>query len=342
MRKKLRCVPLIPEFERFIRASATGRRRRRDDNRISGGTVETYKSCQRILEKFADIKGGLEIYTGLTVNKRIFRERSNYWQQVLFHFTDYLRSCRYSETYIWNNLKILRAFMHFLQQQCGWPDPGFAIFKMPRLIQPDPLVLSLEQVQQLVKMDFGDSRTDKQMDLIRNMMVTGVMAALRFSDLLALKWSNIIEQNGKSWLEIQSIKTGRLSKTLLPGFLMRKLSTYRKISRSNIFPRISNGWFNKLIKRLGRRMGWNEETRVFKCQNGLLKINRVAKFSELLTSHVMRRSGISLMLQLGMKENLIRRISGHAPNSKEFYRYIRIAQQVQDVESERVHRQICI
>lgn len=87
-------------------------------------------------------------------------------------------------------------------------------------------------------------------------------------------------------------------------------------------------------------MGWDESTRVFKSKNGILKIDRFGKFYELLTTHVMRRSGITLMSQLGMKENLIRRISGHAPNSKEFYRYIKIAQEWQDEESERVHKQI--
>lgn len=54
----------------------------------------------------------------------------------------------------------------------------------------------------------------------------------------------------------------------------------------------------------------------------------------------MRKTGITLMLQLGMPENMVRQISGHAPNSKEFYRYIRIAQSWKDEESERIHNLI--
>jgi intergrase/recombinase len=46
------------------------------------------------------------------------------------------------------------------------------------------------------------------------------------------------------------------------------------------------------------------------------------------------------MLQLGMPENIVRKISGHAPNSKEFYRYIQVAQDWQDEETEKVHQSI--
>jgi integrase len=71
-----------------------------------------------------------------------------------------------------------------------------------------------------------------------------------------------------------------------------------------------------------------------------LKIERVGKFYELLTTHTMRRTGITILLQLGMPEHLVRQISGHAPNSKEFYRYVKIAQNWQDDESQRVYKLI--
>jgi integrase len=230
--------------------------------------------------------------------------------------------------------------MKYLQQQFGWPDTEFAVFKMPRLIQPDPVTLSLQQLQELIKKEFGNSKQEQKMTLIRDMVVTGCIGALRYSDLISLRWSNIIEKEGKLWLELQSRKTGTICNILLPGFLVEILARYRRVKRLTIFPIISNACFNKLIKKMGQRMGWNEATKVFKCRNGLLTITNVGKFYEVLTSHVMRRSGITLMCQLGMKENLIRRISGHAPNSKDFYRYIKIAQKWQDEESERVHKQI--
>jgi hypothetical protein len=46
------------------------------------------------------------------------------------------------------------------------------------------------------------------------------------------------------------------------------------------------------------------------------------------------------MLNLGMPEHIVRKISGHAANSREFYRYVQLAQQVIDAESEKVFEQI--
>ena len=47
----------------------------------------------------------------------------------------------------------------------------------------------------------------------------------------------------------------------------------------------------------------------------------------------MRRTPITTMLCLGMPEHIIRKISGHSPMSKEFFRYVALAQSYQDKET---------
>jgi hypothetical protein len=42
------------------------------------------------------------------------------------------------------------------------------------------------------------------------------------------------------------------------------------------------------------------------------------------------------MLSLGMPEQVVRKISGHAPGSKEFYRYVSWAQSYQDMETDKM------
>jgi hypothetical protein len=39
------------------------------------------------------------------------------------------------------------------------------------------------------------------------------------------------------------------------------------------------------------------------------------------------------MLSLGMPEHAVRKISGHSPMSKEFFRYVSLAQSYQDKET---------
>jgi hypothetical protein len=46
----------------------------------------------------------------------------------------------------------------------------------------------------------------------------------------------------------------------------------------------------------------------------------------------MRRTAITTLLILGVPENIVRKISGHAPGSKEFYKYIGLAQEYMNQE----------
>ena len=46
------------------------------------------------------------------------------------------------------------------------------------------------------------------------------------------------------------------------------------------------------------------------------------------------------MLALGFPEHIARKISGHAANSKEFFRYVKMAQNVIDQEADKVFEQI--
>ena len=50
-------------------------------------------------------------------------------------------------------------------------------------------------------------------------------------------------------------------------------------------------------------------------------------FAGQVTAHTMRRTAITTLLILGVPELAVRRISGQAPGSKEFYKFVVIAQE---------------
>ena len=54
----------------------------------------------------------------------------------------------------------------------------------------------------------------------------------------------------------------------------------------------------------------------------------------------MRRTGITTMLNLGMPEHLVRKISGHAANSREFFRYVELSQSFIDDETDKIFDKI--
>ena len=60
------------------------------------------------------------------------------------------------------------------------------------------------------------------------------------------------------------------------------------------------------------------------------------RFCDLVSSHVMRRTAITTMLMLGMKEHAVKQISGHSNDSKSFYRYVNLVQSYLDNEMDEV------
>lgn len=57
------------------------------------------------------------------------------------------------------------------------------------------------------------------------------------------------------------------------------------------------------------------------------------RICDCITTHTMRRTAVTVMLSLGMPEAVVRKISGHSPTSKEFFRYVGVAQAYQDIET---------
>ena len=66
------------------------------------------------------------------------------------------------------------------------------------------------------------------------------------------------------------------------------------------------------------------------------KKEKLLRFCDIMSSHMMRRTGITNMLTLGMPENLVKYISGHAGDSKSFHRYVAYSQTYMTDELDKV------
>jgi integrase len=105
-----------------------------------------------------------------------------------------------------------------------------------------------------------------------------------------------------------------------------------------LLPHFNTVNLNKYIKFLLKAAGFAHPVALYRHRRGKpVAINKgTALFYEVASTHTMRRTAITTMLCLGMPEQVVRKISGHAPGTKEFYRYVLWAQAYQDQESEKV------
>ncbi|HUM98638.1 MAG TPA: tyrosine-type recombinase/integrase [Chitinophagaceae bacterium] len=63
-------------------------------------------------------------------------------------------------------------------------------------------------------------------------------------------------------------------------------------------------------------------------------------FYKHITAHTMRRTAITTMLIMGVPEQVVRKMSGHAAGSKEFYKYVNLAQDYMNKELSKAYQKL--
>ncbi|MEO7048140.1 MAG: hypothetical protein ABI091_22775, partial [Ferruginibacter sp.] len=155
---------------------------------------------------------------------------------------------------------------------------------------------------------------------------------------------DVESMGGICYLKVKTIKTGSVLRIKLPAYAIDIIESFRLTARKrkNIFPPIPNTRFNNHLKEITALAGWTNELGKQRTRRGVVhKIknidgDRQYRFCDLVSSHTMRRTAITTMLMLGMKEHVVKKISGHAENSKSFYRYVNLVQPSLDNEMDEV------
>jgi integrase len=102
---------------------------------------------------------------------------------------------------------------------------------------------------------------------------------------------------------------------------------------------------NLQIKKLIKQAGWNHLLpKNISCRGKMQEIKSKTgntwQFYQHITAHTMRRTAITTLLMMGVPENIVRKISGHAPASKEFYKYVSIAQEYLNQEVKNAYEKL--
>ena len=203
-------------------------------------------------------------------------------------------------------------------------------FKVPAQIKT-PVVLLPEQLNYLITNKDFESQLNPSLKRARDIVIFGCTVALRVSDLMNLKKTNIIHTENESFLVLNTQKTATEVKIPLPDYALQIIARYKRKSGKYILPRLSVTNLNIQVKELIQMAGWtytlpktiNRQGKVIEIKN---PDGTSWKFHQHITAHTMRRTAITTLLIMGVPELVVRKISGHAPGSKEFYKYVSIAQ----------------
>jgi integrase len=341
-------LDLLKLFDRFIGESKKGKRLQPNGKRIGEGTVANYKYTLSLLQLFSTQKNFvLRVRPVRSLQKREIQTEKNYWIKFYKRFSDFLyKDCGHYDNYVGQTIKNIRVFFNYLNKDLALGVGDFHKHFYVRKEEIPIFPLMPEELNFLINDKTFEESLTRRMKEVKDFFVFGCTVALRVSDLFGLKKSNIRVINSQYYLAVRSIKTHTDTLIKLPPYAVAILAKYQK--QKKLLPHFNKTNLNKMIKELLELAGFTGPVQKLREKRGQeIEIKQRSgsltghtRFCDVASTHTMRRTAITTMLSLGVPEQVVRKISGHAPGSKEFYRYVLWAQTYQDQETEKVFEKL--
>lgn len=335
-------------FDKYVSAMRKGNHKFENKKSVLKETLENYIYLRKLLIKFSEEDNfPLRIYSFRRRSIRDLNSEKLYWKRFYREFKNYLydkEGC--FDNYVGVSIKMLRSFFKYLNDELELNIGSFyKSFSSPHE-EIQIVTLTPERLNYLIRSkDFENSLSPK-LQKVKDLFVFGCRSALRVSDLLNLKPSNVEMTNNRVYLVLKSKKTQTVTKVKLPKWAVEILYKYSG-KKKNILPYYHKNILGKYIKELIEKARWTEPVEKTRNRRGhpVVIYKDPAKkthfrFCDLVSTHTMRRTGITYMLSLGMNQEAVRKISGHAAGSKEFFRYVSFAQSYLDKEGDEMDKKL--
>jgi site-specific recombinase XerD len=332
-------------FEKFVQDCKKGKRLQPNGKRISKGTISNYSTTLKLLREFSQKKEfKLRIRNIRKLTSREIETEKNYWKKFYKRFSDYLYDdLQCYDNYAGQCFKNIKVFFAYLNKEILLGTGDFHKLFYVRKEEIPIFPLLPEELNNLIYNKAFEESLPGRLKEAKDFFVFGCTVALRVSDLLALSKSNVRVINGQYYLSVRSVKTSTDSLVKLPSYAVDIILKYQKQKRK-LLPLFNASNLNQYIKLLLEKAGHTQEVHLTRERRGTvvrqLNKGKTYRFCDAASTHTMRRTAITTMLCLGMPEQLVRKVSGHSPNGKEFYRYVLWAQTYQDLESEKVFEKL--
>jgi integrase len=338
--------PLLPLLHKFINEAKKGKHLQTSGKKIKPASIKNYYYLELLLIKFSNEKEfSIRVKNVANLTKKQFEDEKKYWKDFYLQFTNYLyNDLNHYDNYVGRLIKLLRSLFNYLNTEKGLNIGAFhKKFYIPSE-DIDIVILSPERLNYLIDNKEIEQTLNDDLKKVKDVFVFGCAVALRYSDLIALNKSNLEITNKRVYIKIQSKKTQTYTRVKLPEFAIIILNKYSKQYVNKLLPEFTKAYINKKIKDIMDIYGFNETVQRTRQKRGvpelMLKGNKSYRFCDSVSTHTMRRTAITYLLSLGMNEQMVRQISGHAANSKEFFRYVSFAQNYIDTEIDLVHQKL--
>lgn len=284
----------FPSFQEFIDSSKSTKVPR---------TIKSYVTTRNFLEDF-------EAHTKYQLS---FESIDNNFFEKLQDYTFLIRKNKNS--YLAFIIKTLKTFMNWAHDKEYHNNLKYKKFKA-REDETEIIYLTMDELMRLYNHTF---KTEKH-SRVRDVYCFNCFTGLRISDTIALKRSNILKDS-----IVLTIQKTRAKNTRIPlnKFSKAILDKYKDTIHEPL-PIITQQKFNEYIKECCEKVKINTPTTITRyC--GQRRIDKTEPKWKFITNHTARKTFVTNSLVLGMKEMVVRNITGHK-KEESFRRYVKIAE----------------
>lgn len=330
-------------FIRFIVSSHTGRHKQLNGRRLRKSVIAKYRDTLHSIVQFkSELNIDLHICDLKKAGKNLLKSEIKRWDRISAKYAKFLFQRGCFDNYVSSHFKIIKVFFRYLTVE-KLIDCTVIINCFKSVKEQIPIiVLEQKHIAFLTGNEKFAATLNARFIATKDIFVVGCFVGLRFGDLMNLRPNNIECSSGGNYLRVTSGKTNTETILKLPDYVITIFNKYKKTGK--LLPQISNSQLNKNIKLLCEAAGWTSVIGKSRNQEGIphtvLKNGKPYRFCDLITTHTMRRTAITNLLLLGVPELMVRQISGHAPGSKAFYRYVSFAQQYLNSAIDLVHERM--
>lgn len=197
----------------------------------------------------------------------------------------------------------LKSFMKWSLERGYHTNTIFQLksFSANKKNRQDQVTLKEAEVESLLKLDLT---SHTRLEKVRDIFCFGIFTGQRWSDIEGFEKDQI---KGDTW-EFRSKKTGDSITVPLVGFSEPALGILKKYDYR--LPKISQQKFNEYLKEVGKKANINELITIER-QSGSSRIIKKGPKHEFMSSHMARRTFVTLLLEKNIAITTIRKITGH-------------------------------
>lgn len=280
---------VLGQFERFVReycitagsGMVTGKR-------PAEATLNRYRLVSRRLGEFAKARKIDLTFDG--INTDFYRQFVG-WLSTEQNLYD---------SSVGNHIKILKTFMRWCMDEGLHKNVEFQKFYKPESLG-ETIALSAKELRMIRDVDLTNN---PRLARVRDHFLIQTYTSLRYSDLMKLEPKHFDLVNG--FIHVPITKTD--VRPIIP--ITPPLSAVLERYPSLLFEFVSNVKANKYLKELGKLADLTSLIIVGHSKGGERFEQPVPKFQE-LTTHVARRTFVTVSLEFGVQDSIIRFVTGH-------------------------------